>query len=74
MNYGGMDASQSTYVWTLWQKHFLFIPKKIEGKWYWLRTIYERFYIASWDPMIVRQHQFAVDLFDLMTKNHNDKI
>ena len=71
MNYGGMDASaQPKYAWTKWQKQFLWLPKKIKGKWYWLRTIYFRQYMADWDPQIIKEEQYAVDLFDLMMKNN----
>ena len=73
MNYGGMDASEPKYKWTGWQKQFLWRPKKIDSKWYWLRTVYERFYLATWDPMIVKQHQIAIDLFDLMQKDTYDR-
>ena len=70
MNYGGMDSTKPMYVWTQWQSQFLWWPKKIEGKRYWLRTVYFRYYMADWDPQIIKQEQYAVDLFDLMMKDN----
>jgi hypothetical protein len=66
MNYGGADVgSESKYNWTKWFPKFLWFPKKIDGKWYWLRTIHLRFNRATWDIHV----QYAVDVFDLMKKD-----
>ena len=34
--------------WTKWEKKFLWWPKKIKNKWYWLRFIYERERLLLW--------------------------
>ena len=66
MNYGGYGSS--VIVWNRWQGKFLFFPKKIEGKWYWLRQVYyrERMTYGS-----TNKKQWAVDIFDLIDKNNN---
>ena len=69
MNYGGIDDTKSIYSWTKWRKEFLWWPKSIEGKRYWLRTVHVRYYMADWDPRIIKQEQYAVDVFDLMQKD-----
>lgn len=44
-----------------WIKQFAWIPRKIHGEWYWLRTIYKR--RISWPKPIV-----AVDLLYMVRR------
>ena len=74
MNYGGIDAGITPKKkWGKWQTQFLWLPKRIEGRWYWMRRIHYRFYIHSWPPEVFGQenyeYQYAFNLFDLMQKD-----
>jgi len=72
MNYGGIDAAPPNRKWGKWQTEFLWRPKRIENKWYWLRRIHYRFRMISWAPGLGEEKyefQYAVDVFDLMQKD-----
>ena len=75
MNYGGIDADPvPNQRWGKWQTEFLWRPKRIDNKWYWMRRIHYRFRMISWAPGIGEENyefQYAVDLFDLMQKDSN---
>ena len=73
MMYDGM-GNQTPYTkhWHPWRKKFLWLPKIIDGKAYWLRNIHQRFRANHWIPgsiEIAFEYQYAVDIFDLMKKD-----
>ena len=77
MNYGGIDAAPHLRKWHPWRKKFLWMPKKIDDKWHWLRTVHERFRMVSWavgtgEEMF--EYQYAVNVFDLMQKDASEKV
>lgn len=54
--------------WTRWEKRFLWCPKKINNKWYWLRSIYERERLMLWYSQKY-EYDYALDLFDIIKKS-----
>lgn len=77
MNYGGIDVPPPARKWGSWQTEFLWRPKRIEGRWYWLRCVHYRFRMISWAPGLGEEkyeYQRAVDIFDLMQKDADEKI
>lgn len=71
----GIDAYPNPLNnWHTWRKKFLWMPKKIDGKIYWLRSVHERFRSKHWVPgtvEIVFEYQYAVNMFDLIQKDSN---
>jgi len=67
------NYEEYTKEWTPWQSKFLWWPKKIEGKSYWLTKVYER-HKVKFLYMIDQgdggkwafQYQYAFNIFDLM--------
>ena len=53
--------------WTKWEKKFLWWPKKLNGKWYWLRTYYERERLLLWYSQRY-EYDYALNLFDIIKK------
>jgi hypothetical protein len=78
MNYGGIDAyPRPPKPWHPWKKKFLWMPKVIDGRVYWLRNVHQRFRSNHWIPgsiEIAFEYQYAVDLFDLMQKDACEKV
>lgn len=78
MNYGGIDAyPKPLNNWHPWRKKFLWMPKVIDGRVYWLRNVHERFRSKHWVPgtvEIVFEYQYAVNVFDLMQKDASEKV
>jgi hypothetical protein len=75
MNYGGIDAyPQSPNTWHPWKKIFLWKPKKIDGRWHWMRTVHMRFRTVTFYPEHNFEYQYAVDVFDLMQKDGSEKV
>jgi len=77
MNYGGIEAPLPTRTWGQWQTQFLWKPKRIEGRWYWMRRVHYRFRMINWAPGIGEEQyefQYAVDVFDLMQKDSSEKV
>lgn len=74
MNYGGIDADNKLRSsWGKWQKEFLWFPKRIDKKWYWLREVHYRWrWLSDWRAESLPETaeiQYAVDIFDLMKKD-----
>jgi hypothetical protein len=72
MNYGGTDFPPPSKKWHPWRAKFLWTPMKIDGKWYWLRNVHERFRMVSWATSSSEEmfeYQYAVNVFDLMQKD-----
>ena len=75
MNYGGIDAypnPKPAQKWHPWRKKFLWMPKIIDKKIYWLRYVNERFRMVSWatgSSEEMFEYQYAVDVFDLIKKD-----
>jgi hypothetical protein len=69
MNYGGIDAypnPKPAQKWHPWRKKFLWAPKIIDKKIYWLRYVHERFRATH---ELNFEYQYAVDVFDLIKKD-----
>ena len=65
MNYGGRDYVKPN--WSIWKELFLWKPKKINDRWYWLRKVYYRKRLLSKvDNQFNFEYQWAVDLLELM--------
>lgn len=72
MDYSGTDYPEIPRPWHPWKKQFLLFPKIIDGRIYWLRTVYRRFRLLRWatnTPNKMFEYQYAVDVFDLMKKD-----
>ena len=74
MNYGGIDAypnPKPAQNWHPWRKKFLWMPKIIDKKIYWLRYVNERFRATHWTGSVELdfEYQYAVDVFDLIKKD-----
>ena len=75
MNYGGIDAYPKKRPQSPWKKVFLWKPTRIDGHWYWLRNVHQRWrmdYQAKDDAIganIITQYEYAVDVFDLIKKD-----
>ena len=74
MMYDGMGLHRASTPkhWNPWKKKYLWLPKIIDGKVYWLRYVHKRFRTNHWIPgsiEIAFEYQYAVDLFDLMQKD-----
>ena len=54
--------------WTKWKRKFLWCPRKIKGKWYWLRFIYERKRLMLWYSQKY-EYDYALDIFDILRKS-----
>ena len=75
MNYGGVDAYPlGPTNWHPWKKLFLWKPQKIDGQWYWLRTVHMRFRTITFYPEHNFEYQYAVNVFDLMQKDASEKV
>lgn len=70
MNYGGVDASNSkpSVQWGKWQIQFLWLPKRIDGRWHWLRKIHYRWRYTG-NTEYIAEFQYAIDVFDLIEKD-----
>jgi hypothetical protein len=65
------DLNPNRKEWHPWRKKFLWLPKVINGKFYWFRTVYERFRANRWVPgssEIAFEYQYAVNIFDLLSQ------
>jgi len=51
--------------WTLWERKFLWWPLKINGRWYWLRYVYERERLLLWWSQKY-EYDYALNSFDLL--------
>jgi len=75
MNYGGIDAyPKPEKPWHPWKKKFLWMPKMIDGRWHWMRTVHMRFRTVTFYPEHNFEYQYAVDVFDLMQKDGSEKV
>ena len=54
--------------WTKWEKKFCWWPKKMNGKWYWLRIYYERERLLLWYCQRF-EYDYALNLFDILKKS-----
>lgn len=69
MNYNeGVYYFSLADVWSPWTALFLWMPKKIKGKWYWFQTVYYR-----WNNIPLSSTQWAVDLFEIIIDDETVK-
>ena len=54
--------------WTKWEKKFCLWPKKINDKWCWLKTYYERERLVLWYSQKF-EYEYALNIFDILKKN-----
>lgn len=57
--------SDDIYVWSAWNTKFLWLPKIINGKFTWLRTVYWRRRILTHYPEHNYEYQYARNIFEM---------
>ena len=62
----------ATQSWSPWSQLYLWKPRKINNKWYWLKSVYMRKRIVLYYPKTQWQYQYAIDLFELMQIEGNE--